>query len=105
MRTLLLIAALSLSSFAFAQGWAHEAAATQPAGGDFYNQKLAQEATQSSLTMAAIQPSAQSEDQRESQPGSMASNLGGSNDFYNQKLAKEVDQSLRIRASIAPSAR
>ena len=105
MRTLLLIAALSLSSFAFAQGWRSEAAATQPAGNDFYNQKLAQEATQSSLILAATAPSAQSEDQSESQPGSMASNLGGGDDFYNRKLAKEVDQSLRIKASIAPSAR
>jgi hypothetical protein len=105
MRTLLLIAALSLSSFAFAQGWGSEATAMQPAGNDFYNQKVAQEQIQSSLVLAANQPSAQVEEQSETQPGSMAVNLGAGDDFYNQKLAKEVDQSLRIKASIAPSAR
>jgi hypothetical protein len=105
MKTLLLIATLSLSTFALAHGGSGEAAGVQPAGDDFYNQKLAQEVTQSSLISAAIQPSAQFEGQSEAQPGSMASNLGGGEDFYNQKLAQELDQSLRTWASIAPSAR
>lgn len=101
MRKLLLIATLSLGTFAVAQTAGSNFGDTQSANNDWYNQRLAAAVQMYSHIGAAVAPS--SESQKGVQPESMASNTGSQEDWYNQKLAAAVQQYSSIEAATAPS--
>ena len=106
MKTLLLIATLSLGTFALAQPMASNMGDAQGAGRDFYNQTVAAQAKHNSLFLAAnalsASPPAQLESLNGSQPGSMAANAGSQStgdDFYNQTIAAQANETGLIQAA------
>jgi hypothetical protein len=92
MQKLLVIATLSLGTFASAQTMASNMGEAQQADHDFYNQTVTAQAKQNSLVLSASALSASSFADSESQssqkqPSSMASNAGSQStgdDFYQQ---------------------
>lgn len=101
---LIVIATLSLGTFALAQSMDNQGGNAQGAS-DWYNQKLSAQVQDFARIKAALAPSETSFAQGGQQPGSMASNLGeGANlDWYNQKLSEQVQEFNRINATLAPS--
>ncbi len=96
MRNILLIATLSLCTFAWAQA---------ANGQDFYNQTVAAQAQQNSFAVAAITQSAavaaQSENWNSEQPGSIASNSGA--DFFDATVQSQATLNGLIKAAITQS--
>jgi hypothetical protein len=96
MQKLLLIATLSLATFAWAQPMADNMANSQSADSNWYNQKVSQQADLNGRFIDAGRQDAlaQSENFNGSdEPGSMASNAGTQNsgdDFYGQKVAGQA---------------
>jgi hypothetical protein len=106
MKKLLLIATLSLGTFALAQPMAGNMGDAQGADHDFYNQTVAAQAKHDSLFLAAnalsTLPSAQSESLSGSQPSSMAANAGSQStgdDFYNQTIAAQAKENSLFEAA------
>jgi hypothetical protein len=97
MGKLLLIATLSLGTFAMAQPIATEMSDSQNADQDFYNQTVQQQADLCSRTLAANQlfsANDESQSSMEAQPGSMASDSGSQSadqDFYSRIVAKQAN--------------
>jgi hypothetical protein len=96
MQKLLLIATLSLATFAWARPMADDMANSQSADNDWYNQKVSQQADLNANFIEACRQDAfaQSESINSSdEPGSMASNAGtqDDSDFYNQKVAMQAN--------------
>jgi hypothetical protein len=98
MRKLLLIATLSLATFAWVNTAAGNMADTQRADEASYQQTIAAHADLHSRVQAAIAASAASPGESDrlsgSQPSSMASNAGlqsASEDFYNQTIAAQAN--------------
>jgi len=98
MRIILMIATLSLCTFAWAQ-------AADSQGQDFYNQTVAAQAQQNSFAEAAITQSAavaaQAESWNSEQPGSIASNSGA--DFYDATVQSQATLNGLIKAAITQS--
>src|ERR1700687_894839 len=98
MRKLLLIATLSLGTFAFAQTMNSKTGDAQPAGNDSYNQKIAAQTKLQVAGQAANSASAtfsaKSEGSKDAQPGSMASNAGSQNagdEFYSRHIVAQAN--------------
>ena len=106
MQKLLLIATLSLGTFAFAQAMPSNVGEAQPAGHDFYGQIVAAQAKQDSLFLAANVLSASSPAQPESrsgtQPSSMAANTGSQSadeDVCNRTIAIQANVNRLFKAA------
>jgi hypothetical protein len=99
MQKLLLIATLSLGTFALAQPMASNTGDAQNADHDLYNQTVAAQAEHNSRHLAARALSALSPADSESwisqdQPSSMASNAGSlstRDDYYNRTIAVQAN--------------
>jgi hypothetical protein len=104
MRKLLLIATLSLGTFACAQTMAGNA---QPADQDVYNQKIAEQTNLyiggQAANAASVEFSAKSGSWSDTQPGSMASNTGSTGsqgaDFYNRTIDEQTRLHLLDKAA------
>ena len=106
MKNILLIATLSLGTFALAHPMASNKGDAQGADHDSYNQTVAAQAKHNSLFVAAnalsASPPAQSESLSGSQPSSMAANAGSQStgdDFYNQTIAAQAKENGLIQAA------
>jgi hypothetical protein len=99
MQKILLIATLSLATFAWAQPMADESGNTQSADEDFYSQKVNEQADLNSGFLDASRLAASAEPQGWSaseQPGSMASNAGSQEiseggDMYDETVAIQAN--------------
>jgi hypothetical protein len=106
MKNILLIATLSLGTFALAQPMASNKGDAQGADHDFYNQTVAAQAEHNSLIVAAnalsASPPAQLESVRGTQPSSMAANAGSQStgdDLCNQTIAAQAKENGLILAA------
>jgi hypothetical protein len=106
MMKLLLIATLSLGTFALAQPMTSNMGDAQNADHDFYNQTVAAQAKHNSLFWAAnalsAPPPAQLASLSGSQPGSMAANAGSQStgdDFYNRTIAAQTKENSLFEAA------
>ena len=106
MKKLLLIATLSLGTFALAQPMASNMGGAQGADHDFYNQTVAAQAKHNTASLAAntlsAAPPAQSGSLSGTQPSSMAANAGSQSagdDFYNQTIAAKANETGLIQAA------
>jgi hypothetical protein len=101
MKKLLLIATLSLGTFALAQPMAGNTGDAQGADHNIYNQTVAAQAKHNSASLSAkalsAAPPAQSESLSGTQPSSMAANAGSQSrgdDFYNQTIAAQAKENI-----------
>lgn len=106
MKSILLIATLSLGTFASGQTMANNKGDAQRADHDYYNQTVAAQAKHNSFFLAAnavsASPPAQLESLSGTQPSSMAANAGSQStgdDFYNQTIAAQAKENGLIQAA------
>ena len=104
MKKLLVIATLSLGTFALAQPMASNTGETQQADHDFYSKTVTAQAKQNGLVLAASAVSASSFESQsgQQQPSSMASNAGSQStgdDFYNKTITAQANENGLIQAA------
>ncbi len=103
MQKLLLIATLSLGTFAMAQSTASNMGEAQRADHDLYNQIVAAQAKQNSLFLAANALAASSPAQWSgTPPSSMAANVGSRNadvDVFSQTVAVQANANRLLKAA------
>jgi hypothetical protein len=103
MQKLLLIATLTLATFAWAQPMADDM--SQSGDNDWFSQKISQQANLSSNLLDANRQDALAQTESfngSEEPGSMASNAGAQNtgeDWYNQKIATQSNVNRLLNGS------
>jgi len=100
MRKLLLIAALAVTTAAWAQNF-NQGFSEQRGGDDWYNSVLAAQVDQFARineTIAPSQTASLEQPENGAQPSAIASNAGS--DWYGQKVAAEAEMNARSEAAV-----